>query len=59
MRKIKNAEESQMRSRITIGLWLVTLSVALAACGSSDGVATGPVTPDPERPTFILFFTDL
>jgi hypothetical protein len=47
-----------MRSKTTIGLWLVTFALALSACGSANGITAGLITPDPERPTFILFFTD-
>jgi hypothetical protein len=34
---------------------LLLAAIPLAACGSGQ---TDPVAPDPERPTFILFFTD-
>ena len=43
---------------IAIGLWVLVVGLLLSACGSSDEGAAGPVEPDPDRPTFITFYTD-
>jgi hypothetical protein len=47
-----------MSYRIATIPGFLLLALLLAACGSSDVGATAPITPDPERPTFIFFFTD-
>jgi hypothetical protein len=47
-----------MRRVTTIGFWLLTAVLLLSACGASDETSKAPVTPDPEQPTFIFFFTD-
>jgi hypothetical protein len=38
--------------------WLLVVVFLLSGCGSSGEAAALPVEPDPDRPTFILFFTD-
>jgi len=47
-----------MSYRIAAILAFLVLALVLAACGSSGAGATAPIAPDPERPTFIFFFTD-
>jgi hypothetical protein len=47
-----------MSYRIAATLGFLVLTLVLPACGSSGANDTAPVTPDPERPTFIFFFTD-
>ncbi len=42
----------------TLGLWSLIVALLLSACSSSGEVTDAPVKPDPERPTFIMFFTD-
>lgn len=44
---------------IAAGLWFLWLvALVLSACGPTQADSKTPVTPDPQRPTFIFFFTD-
>lgn len=47
-----------MNYRIAAVLGFLVLALVLSACGSSGANDMASITPDPERPTFIFFFTD-